>query len=214
MDDGDREAWLARVDARVLEHSSGSMLIGHELRQIFAVREVRAPEAMVLYGGRILEAIAAEALTKINFKPSSNVCSNLVTLADYNLFSKETEYWAHALRRMGNAARHLLTECTVDDGDLALCFAERWLDWFFLHFRFGPNLKQLTLVGEPIDLCGQPELQALMDHVNEFSLRVSRERAVGDLTWLGPFIGAALSCRRSPPRFASHVGRTIRPSIF
>jgi tetratricopeptide (TPR) repeat protein len=189
MDDGDREAWLARVDARILAHSSGPMLIGHELRQIYAVREVRAPEAMILYGGRILEAIAAEALKKSDFKPSSNVCSNLVTLVDYNLLvNKETTYWAHALRRMGNAARHLLTECTVDDGDLALCFAERWLDWFFLKFRFGPRLQQLTLDGEPLDLCGQPELQSLMNHVNEFSMRVARERTVGDLTWLGPFV--------------------------
>ncbi|HEX3872014.1 MAG TPA: tetratricopeptide repeat-containing protein, partial [Pirellulales bacterium] len=186
MDDLERrETWAARINPRVAEFRAGAMRMDHELRQIFSVRDVHAAEAVILYGCRILESIAADAMTAIDLAPSHNIFSNLVALGSYNLFSKEIGYWAHALRRMGNAARHLQAECSADDGELSLCFVEKWIDWYFRTYPLGLLLERLTTDSEPLNLCNEPELRSL---VERFVERVSLRNCDGDLSWIRPFI--------------------------
>ena len=80
---------------------------------------------------RVLEALSANALSVVGMKASENAFSNLDTLEKYSLLTMGSLYSAHALRRLGNKARHIQEELTVEHAELALALTEQVLQWFF-----------------------------------------------------------------------------------
>jgi len=113
---------LARLTTSVHDYCVENFDLKEDLGRLERVRGVTAPEAVVLYCARILEALAASALRAATLKPSTTVFSNLDTLQQYNLIPVATRCRAHALRRAGNAARHVFRRIRHDDAELALSF--------------------------------------------------------------------------------------------
>src|SRR5262249_17952055 len=159
------EGVLTRLAAAVQDYRTALFDLGEDLDRLERVRRATAPEAVVLYCARILEALAACALRAVSLEPSSTVFSNLDTLQQYNLLPVATRCWAHALRRAGNAARHVLRRIGHDDAELALLFLERWLEWFFRTFPYGKQLPTLTRGSEPLRLSDNDGLRALVERL-------------------------------------------------
>jgi tetratricopeptide (TPR) repeat protein len=156
-----RNVLAERLRPPVLNYVAGPFQLRDDLERLTRVRRAAAPEAVVLYCARILEALAADALRTVSLEPSANVFSNLDTLQQYNLMPTTTRYWAHALRRTGNQVRHVLERIEQQDAELALLFTERWLQWFFHDFRHGLQ-ENLTHDGEPLDLGSRAKLRQLL----------------------------------------------------
>ncbi len=154
---------LDRLVPAVAEYATDWFALAHDLDRIERVRGVGAPEAAILYCARVLEALAADALIAIDLQPSSNLFANLDTLQCLNLIPAATRYWAHALRRMGNLVRHIGCRIVSNDVELAVIFVERWLNWFFRGFRYGPRLAELTVDGVPLGLGGDKNLRVLIE---------------------------------------------------
>ena len=114
--------------------------LGGDLHGLLAVQRVGASAAEVFYAARILEALSGAALSAINLPVTTNVYANLDVLGQLNLLPRPTGYWAHALRRTGNATRHIHRRIGRDDAELAVLFLERWLCWFFWDYPHGPRL--------------------------------------------------------------------------
>lgn len=166
------DEWFARIARPVADFHSEHFQLGRELRHVYLVRQSGAPEAIVFYGARMLEALAAAALTVVQIPPSVNVFSNLVTLEQYSLLDSSALHSTHAMRRLGNVARHIQGELTAEHADLSLALTEQVLEWFFL------NLP----VREPINgLCNDSRSLPL---ANDATLRTSLSTAhdVGQ-TW-------------------------------
>jgi tetratricopeptide (TPR) repeat protein len=156
-----------RLVPEVAGFETGPLRLAEELDRLDKVRRVGAPEAAILYGARILEALAADALARVKLTPAANVFANLEALEQYNLFSAATRSWAHALRRLGNRVRHLQGRVAGDDMELSVLLAERWLDWFFRTFRYGLQLSRLTRDEAPLGLGGDAGLRAAIEAIEE-----------------------------------------------
>lgn len=157
---------FGRLAPEVLSFQTPHFALEDDLRHLDRVQRVQAPEAMVLYGARILEALAAEALQCVGLAPGNNVFDNLDTLEQFNLVPTATRYWAHALRRTGNWVRHVRRRVRLEEADLAVLFLERWLDWYFCRFRHGRRLPSLTRDGGPLDPGRARGLRALLEAVD------------------------------------------------
>jgi tetratricopeptide (TPR) repeat protein len=153
---------LERLVPAVAEYATEQFHLQEDLERLDKVRRVDAPEAVILYCARILEALAAAALRTLKLEPSPNVFANLDALQQYNLLPTATRHWAHALRRAGNLVRHIRSRVRPGDAELAVLFVERWLDWFFRSFRYGHQLPSLTRDGEPLGLSASASLRALL----------------------------------------------------
>jgi tetratricopeptide (TPR) repeat protein len=153
---------LERLVPAVGEFETEHFHLKEDLDHLDKVRRVDAPEAVILYCARILEALAAAALRTVKLEPSPNVYANLDALQQYNLLPTATRHWAHALRRAGNLVRHIRSRVQPGDAELAVLFVERWLDWFFRTFRYGHQLPSLTRDGEPLGLGASASLRALL----------------------------------------------------
>lgn len=143
---------LAQLAPEVADYSVGPFLLREDLERLDAVNRAAAPEAVILYCSRILETSAGDALRKIGQSPSPNIFSNLQVLEHLNQIGDATRYWAHALRRLGNSARHVFSRVGPREAHLSILFAEGWLDWFFCRFPHGRKLRSLTRSGEPLRL--------------------------------------------------------------
>jgi hypothetical protein len=102
-----------------------------DLANLDRVHKAGAAEATIFYCARILEALAAGSLQRLGVTPSDNVLTNLQRLQNFDPGPRTTHYCANALRRYGNEVRHIKRAITTDDADIALLFAERFVDWFF-----------------------------------------------------------------------------------
>jgi tetratricopeptide (TPR) repeat protein len=151
-----------RLVGEVLRFATPQFKLGPDLFNLAKVWAVGAPEATVFYCARTLEALASEALRTARLTPSPNAFSNLELLEYFHLLPMTTLQWAHGLRRIGNDVRHIRRAITAHDADMALLFTERWLEWFFRHFRLGRCLPSLTGDGQPIGLCPHQELYDLI----------------------------------------------------
>jgi tetratricopeptide (TPR) repeat protein len=129
---------------------AGHCAVALELRRLADVYDAGAFEATIFYAARLLEALATEALQRAGLPPAGIVLSNLDTLQQFDLVTPAARAWAHSLRRLGNDVRHLLRSVSSEDAQLAMIFAERWLDWFFCSFPLGDRLPSLTLDGAPL----------------------------------------------------------------
>src|SRR5689334_2767927 len=125
-----------------------------------------ATAATVLYGGRILAALAESAVSAVGIQPSTSVLADLAALGELDLVGRSTAYWAHGLRRLGNDARHLRRRLASEDADLAVLFVERVLEWFFVRFADGPRLDRLTHDGAPLWQGLSADLRAVMDDLD------------------------------------------------
>src|SRR5690348_10406156 len=76
-----------------------------DLDRLDRVRGVGAPEAVVLYCTRILEAMA-RVLVKPFHAPSRELANNINYLRDYCALPVLLQPWLDQLRKLGNDARH------------------------------------------------------------------------------------------------------------
>jgi tetratricopeptide (TPR) repeat protein len=171
---------LQRLAAEMVGYDSGRFLLSADLEGLARVRKAAAPEAIVFYCARILEALAADALRNVKLEPSPNVFSNLDALQQYNLIHIPTLYWAHSLRRSGNTVRHIHRRLNPKEPELALLFTERWLQWFFQDYRHGMKLECLTSDGQPLGLSSQARLRTLLANLEKLDQHVDDLLAPGE----------------------------------
>jgi tetratricopeptide (TPR) repeat protein len=167
MSDDDVQSALHQLCPAVLAFQAGPFVLQEELVRLGRVRRVDAAEAVILYCSRILEALAAAALRSVPLETSSNLFSNLDNLRHYSLLDNTTLSWAHALRRIGNAVRHLHQQVQTADAELAILLLERWLAWFFCTFPCGPRLVGLTRDERAFRLADLDELRTLVQMLEE-----------------------------------------------
>jgi hypothetical protein len=137
-------------------------LLAEELTRLHMVVRAEAPEAVILYGARILDVLACEAVRRLRQEPSPNAFANLQMLERLGRFGTATSYWAHSLRRLGNRVRHVQGRVSLEEADLGMLFTESWLLWFFCSFSHGDRLPALTSDGRPLLDAGREELFAAM----------------------------------------------------
>ena len=152
---------LERLAADVRDFATPRFQLGNDLRRLQAVVQADAPEAVILYCARILEALSADAVARLRQVPSPNVFSNLQTLEWLGRAGRTVLYWAHALRRLGNVVRHLDGLVGGDQARLAVLFGERWLQWYFCDFSHGCRLASLTRDGQPLGVGGGALAEAM-----------------------------------------------------
>lgn len=158
---------LERLVPAVAQYATNHFHLKEDLEHLHDVQRVGAPEAVILYCARILDALSAAALQAVLLPTSPNVFANLDTLQQYNLIPIATRYWAHALRRTGNLVRHIRRRVGPGDADLAVLFVERWLEWFFRGFRYGLRLPNLTSDGQPVELSVAAGLRVLLEALED-----------------------------------------------
>jgi tetratricopeptide (TPR) repeat protein len=118
----------------------GHYLLKEDLESLQRVYGSQAHEAVAFYAGRILEVLAAQALDDLGVLAHQTVLSNLDVLEQYSLMPRTTCYFAHALRRLANDARHILRPISAADARVAFFFVDHWVEWYFHHYSFGPGL--------------------------------------------------------------------------
>lgn len=153
---------LSRLAPQVLAMSSHGFRLDSDLRHLAAVLEVRAPEATIFYGGRILEALSGAAVEAVGGEAKPNPFANLTYLEELTLLAREHGYWAHGLRRLGNEVRHLQRPVCYGEAEVAALLVERWIGWFFQVFEAGARLASLFAeAGEAAGPLFPPEDAAL-----------------------------------------------------
>lgn len=173
-----RESPLGRLAQDALDYATQEFVLRSDLNHLVRVRRIQAPEAVILYCARILEALASDAIRRLRQEPSANVFSNLEVLVYLNRLTTATRYWAHALRRLSNRVRHVQGLVGPEEAELSVHFAERWLGWFFCHFSHGPKLCSLTRDRVPLGLADNTELGSLLQSVE--ALESTSTTAISD----------------------------------
>ncbi len=162
------KALIARLEKIVADYQDPPFRLANDLACAVRVRSVKAPEAVIMYCARILEAMAPRVLRELELIPGNSVFSNLLVLARYQLMPPVELTWAHALRSLGNKIRHMTGDLKQTDADLALFFTECWLEWFFCE---NPpkkrRLKSLTRDGQPLRLCTNADLEPVIKVVRD-----------------------------------------------
>lgn len=116
--------------------------LDHDISMIKLMVRQEAPEAAVFYCARTLEMLICSAVILLGETPRRSVLSNLVQLKEYNLLPGAILNWAHALRRLGNTARHSLGEITIQEAESAVYMLEHLLAWYFKEYVFrDPDLS-------------------------------------------------------------------------
>jgi len=136
---------LVQFQPVVASYTHQGYTLSHDLQCVQRSHEAEIREATVFYAARILEALSGDALDGMGLEGKPNSFANLTTLAEYGQLPKHTQYWAHALRRSGNAARHAHRQTPPAEEVSCLAFLEYWLRWFFCEFPFGARLPDLTV---------------------------------------------------------------------
>src|SRR5262249_19201509 len=172
-----------------------------------------APEAAVLYCGRILEALAGAAMEAAGLPAALTCAAGLDTLHACSLTPHATHYWAHALRRSGNDARHIRRPLEPPDGDGALGVRARWLHWFFCHSR-RPAVPRLTTDARSLWTV-QPQLQMLIASLESPALTGPEVlgQAGGTLLLHSPALPAALAERLLDLGRKEDAWRGLRPAL-
>jgi tetratricopeptide (TPR) repeat protein len=148
-----------RLARPVKDFSSRSFNLADDLARLAEVSRLPALEAAIIYGARILEVLAAEALAAVELGAPTSSFGCLELLQQFNLIPTGTRYWAHGLRRLGNDVRHVHRLMTLEDAHVALALTERVLDWFFC--KFAPQtekLASLTIDQKPLFLDDRTKL--------------------------------------------------------
>ncbi len=145
-------AALQRLAPQVLGLRSHGFSLGNDLGHMAAVLAVEAPEATIFYGGRILEALSGAAVEAVGGQAKPNPFANLTYLQETTLLKRDPAYWAHGLRRLGNAVRHLTRPISQGEAEVAALLAERWIEWYFRDFEAGPRLATIGAAPDDGDI--------------------------------------------------------------
>jgi tetratricopeptide (TPR) repeat protein len=202
------------LPSALLAYGTDHFTLGDELRRLRGVQQVGAAEAEIFYATRILEVLSADALRALRLPPAPNAFANLDVLRQLNLLPPTTSSWAHALRRTGNAVRHVQRRVSADDAELAVLFLERWLGWFFSTYRHGPRLPDLPPGSLCLDDRADPELRALMLTLDQgtfqpgsFVPSAAAGRPAGLRSPTLPAVAGELLLERGDPEAARRVAR-------
>jgi hypothetical protein len=133
----------------IVEFATPTFSMGSELDELIRVHRVGAVHSTVLICGRILHALAAEALGQL---ASPVVFTNLMSLYRLNLVSSPTHYWLNAIRRTANEARHIRRRLKISDAQWTLLYTEKCLEWFFCKLPRTNAIETLTSSGDPLCL--------------------------------------------------------------
>lgn len=137
-------AALRQLAPAVLRMESHGFSLASDLGHLASVLAVDAPEATIFYGGRILEALSGAAVEAAGGSAKPNPFANLTYLQETTLLKRDAAYWAHGLRRLGNAVRHLSRPISQGEAEVAALLAERWIEWYFREFEAGPRLATIA----------------------------------------------------------------------
>ena len=119
-----------------------------ELKSIRTALTAELHEAVVLYCARLLEGAVLEAVLQAGEPPLPTVFENLVLLNQEGYTGHFERTCFHALRQMGNDARHLRRKMTSDDAMIALCFADMVATWCDDHLNTMRKNKYDTRIPE------------------------------------------------------------------
>jgi hypothetical protein len=183
-----------RLHPEVIAFQHRVFTLGRDLERLERVRQAEAPEAAVLYAGRILEVLSGAALVQVGLTPTSQVFNNLVRLEQLNLLPVATRCWAHTLRNIANDARHVRRELSNLEAEVSLIFVERWLHWYFCQFRFGPCLPALwsAEAGRAVD-SPLARLVADLDRPDLDNPRLAQLAQAGEAVWrMTPVLSAGV----------------------
>src|SRR5438874_1323000 len=131
-----------------------------DLSDLEVLRQGGLSVAAVLYCTRILEVLAEGALKTVRLRAERDLAPNIDNLYRAGLIPAATQYWAHALRNLGNDARHARRAILAEQMGTALVFLDRWLHWFFRTITQDVS-DSLTLDGQPL-FSEEPELHAFV----------------------------------------------------
>lgn len=118
-----------RTPAGLATFATPTFSLRDDVDALRRVLEVGAHEAALFYCGRIVETTASAVLERAGCRPTSNLLANLDTLLVLTLLPRPMAYWAHAVRRIGNDARHVRRRVAAADAEVAVVLLERWLAW-------------------------------------------------------------------------------------
>ncbi|NVJ60446.1 MAG: tetratricopeptide repeat protein [Gammaproteobacteria bacterium] len=113
----------------------------NDLAQLSKAYQYDIREATIFYSGRILEALSSHAVSALGGKAKANVFANLEYIDDFHFFNNSTRFWAHALRRLANQVRHLLSDLEHDAHHISVALLNNWIEWFFVDYPLGPKLS-------------------------------------------------------------------------
>lgn len=171
--------------------------LGDDLESLTRVHAVGAHEATAFYAARVLEALSAAALDRAGLQAGFNAFANLGLLNQYGLLSAAALQWANAIRRTGNAVRHMLRRINADDAMVVVLLTERIVRWFFVEFPVGPRLPMLGGAGRRFALGPESGLRTLLDDLTSASCDargIGVRLVASDDPWLAstPVIGSLL----------------------
>jgi tetratricopeptide (TPR) repeat protein len=110
-------------------HTIGSsVFFESDIGSLVAVHQAGANEAVAFYAARIVETTAADLVSMLGGKPTSNLYSNLTSLAPLNLLETSTMAWAHSLRRAGNVVRHATRPFSRSEAGISVALLAKWID--------------------------------------------------------------------------------------
>ena len=133
----------------VLAFQMGPLTLGQELERLDAVVRVEAYEGAIFYCGRILEALTSAAVESVGLESDSSIFGNLSTLEDLNLLDRKVAGYAHTVRRLCNAVRHIQRQIHAEDALVARQLLEPCLAWFFCRYPAGPRLPHIWMDPSP-----------------------------------------------------------------
>ena len=170
---------LEQLHPDVRSYLHGGYLLDYDLKNLMHAWDASIREASVFYAARALEALSAAALDAVGLKGKESVFSNLTRLAEYGLTPRHTLYWAHALRRTGNAVRHACSRTSAEEEETTVAFLEYWLRWFFCVFPYGACLPDLTVGGAEAPFIRDASLRRMLDMIE--SNRLDPQAAARDV---------------------------------
>jgi tetratricopeptide (TPR) repeat protein len=129
---------IDRLRPEVLAVERAGFRLRDDLVRLARVAAAGAPDAIVFYAARILEALTTMEVEALTGKSASTLHSNLGLLENAGWLSPSRISFFHALRVLGNEARHIWRSLAPEDADLSLGLLERFLSWHFDRFLHCP----------------------------------------------------------------------------
>jgi tetratricopeptide (TPR) repeat protein len=130
-----------RLPTVFLDLRRGAFRLGDDLERLARVTAAGAPEAMVFYAARILEAVVGIEAEVLTGEAPPTIFASLQRLDECGQVGYTQLTWFHTLRALGNAVRHVRRALRPHEAELGLGLLERLLVWHFVWFPLGPRLS-------------------------------------------------------------------------
>lgn len=206
-----------RLSPDLARYGTDTFTLRSDLRGLDAALRAQLPEAAVFYASRVLEALAGHAVERLGLTASSTLLGSLLKLERFNLLPRATRSWAHALRRMGNEARHVLRAVGRGDATLAALLVERVLGWYFLTYPLGVRARALTDDDAPLHLAEDDDLRAALEAVDRAVTGVAdlgaTVTATEDVVATEPVLAALLAEVALDRKDFDHAGRILERAL-